>query len=134
MSEENVNTEQSTPIVQASETPVINDSILTSTKKLLGITEADESFDWDIMMLINSAFVDLKQIAMPKDFIVTSKTDTWSDYFGELDECASVKTYVFLKVKMVFDPPQSSSVMTAYENTISQLEWRINAEYDFNKE
>lgn len=108
------------------------DSILTSVKKLLGISEEDTSFDPDIIMCINSVFSILKQLGVgPKDgFSIIDSSATWSDYFSDRPVVESVKTYVAAKVRMMFDPPTSSTMMQALTNVISELEWRLNVECD----
>ena len=107
----------------------MNESILTSIKKLLGITEACEDFDPDIVILINSVFPILLQLGVgPEEgFVIEDKTATWNEYLGnQLKKFPIVKTYMYLKVKMVFDPPLSSSVIDSYNRTLSELEWRLN--------
>lgn len=104
------------------------ESILTSIKKLLGITEEYEHFDTDIIIHINSALMILNQLGVGPayGFSIADKTDTWSDFISDMTMFESVKTYVYLKVKLVFDPPASASVLAAYERTISELEFRLN--------
>ena len=104
------------------------DSILTSIKKLLGIAEEYEEFDIDIIIHINTAFSKLNQLGVgPEEgFSIKDKTSEWDDFLADAKNLESVKTYVYLIVRLVFDPPQSSAVMTSIENTINQLEWRLN--------
>lgn len=107
------------------------ESILTSIKKLLGITEEYEHFDSDIIMHINSVFMILNQLGVGPEngFHITDKFATWTDYLPEDNKnFESVKTYVYLKVKLLFDPPMSSAVMEAMKQMISELEWRLNVE------
>lgn len=108
------------------------DSILTSVKKLLGITEEYEQFDPDIIIHINSVFMILHQLGVgpEKPFSISDKKAVWSDFIGEADNIESVKTYMFMKVKIMFDPPQSSAVAEASNNMISELEWRLNVAAD----
>lgn len=103
------------------------ESILTSIKKLLGIEESYEIFDPDIILYINSAFSTLTQLGVgPKEgFSIKDKTTTWSEYLNNDSRLDLIKNYVFLKVKLIFDPPTSSSVQSAYERMIQELEWRI---------
>lgn len=109
------------------------ESILTSVKKMLGIAEDYTHFDTDIIIHINSVFVVLKQLGVGPEngFAITDKTTTWADYFGENDQIELVKSYVYLKVKMIFDPPLGSTVMDAYNKQIAEFEWRLNSEADF---
>lgn len=104
------------------------ESILTSIKKLLGITEEYEHFDSDIILHINSVFMVLNQLGVgPKEgFSISDKEDLWEDYITEGLNLEAVKTYVFLRVRLIFDPPQSSAVIEAINRTINELEWRLN--------
>lgn len=104
------------------------DSILTSIKKLLGIAEDYKEFDTDIIIHINTAFSKLNQLGVgPEEgFSIKDKTSVWAEFLADAKNLESVKTYVYLVVRLVFDPPQSSAVMTSMENTVNQLEWRLN--------
>ena len=108
------------------------DSILTSIKKLLGITEEYENFDQDIIMHINSAFMILNQLGVgPKSgFSINDKSSTWDEFIPERSNLEAVKTYVHLKVKLMFDPPLSSTVIEAIKSQINELEWRLNVSVD----
>lgn len=108
------------------------DSILTSIKKLLGITEEYENFDQDIIMHINSAFMILNQLGVgPKNgFLINDKSSTWDEFIPERSNLEAVKTYVHLKVKLMFDPPLSSTVIEAIKSQINELEWRLNVSVD----
>ena len=105
-------------------------SILTSTKKILGIAEDYTVFDLDILTHINTAFSTLTQLGVgPADgFMIEDATAVWAD-FDPVDDHLnfnSVKSYVFLKVKMLFDPPTTSYLITATEKQLEELEWRLN--------
>ena len=106
------------------------DSILQSIKKMLNVHESDNSFDTDIVMLINSTFVTLMHIGVGpvKGFAITGADETWDEFIADADDISinSVKTYIYLKVRLVFDPPTSSSVMEAINKNINELEWRLN--------
>ena len=104
------------------------DSILTSVKKIIGISEEDESFDTDLIMHINSALMILNQLGVgPEDgFSITDKSAVWTDVIGDNKLIEAVKTFVGLKVRLIFDPPTSSAVLDSINKTISELEWRIN--------
>lgn len=108
------------------------DSILTSVKKLLGIVEEYEHFDSDIIMHINSALFTLKQLGVgpSEGFTISDKTAAWTDFIKDIEKMEVVKSYVYLKVKLVFDPPASSAVMEAIKNQISEYEWRLNVEVE----
>ena len=106
------------------------ESILTSVKKPLGIHEESTDFDADIIMHINSVFMILRQMGVgPEEgFSITDASAVWNDYVGESTDIESVKTYVFMKVKLIFDPPASSVIVEAMKQIISELEWRLNVE------
>lgn len=108
------------------------DSILTSIKKLLGPDEMYEDFDTDIIIHINSAFMILKQLGVgpPEGFRIEDKDDLWTDFTQDIATIEAVKTYIYLKVKLVFDPPLNSSILASYEKEIKELEWRLNVEVD----
>lgn len=103
-------------------------SILTSVKKNLGIDEAYTVFDHDILTYINGAFSTLTQLGVgpAEGYAIEDETPTWSDFIGEDPRYNSVKTYVTLKVRMLFDPPQTSYLLEAMTHQIEELEWRIN--------
>lgn len=102
------------------------ESILTSIKKLLGITEDYTHFDTDVIMHINSVFFVLKDLGVgpSKGFRIKDKESKWNDFLSEDDDLEAVKTYVYLKVKLIFDPPVGSA-LDAVKNLISELEWRL---------
>ena len=104
------------------------DSILTSVKKIIGISEEDESFDTDLIIHINSVLMILNQLGVgPEDgFSITDKSAVWTDVIGDNKFIEAVKTFVGLKVRLIFDPPTSSAVLDSINKTISELEWRIN--------
>lgn len=107
------------------------ESILQSIKKLIGITEDYTAFDLDIIIHINSVFMILNQMGVGPEggFSISDESAVWSDYLPEDNKnLEAVKTYIYLKVKMVFDPPLSSAVMEATKQMISELEWRLNVE------
>ena len=104
------------------------DSILTSVKKIMGISEEDESFDTDLIMHINSVLMILNQLGVgPEDgFSITDKSAVWTDVIGDNKLIEATKTFVGLKVRLIFDPPTSSAMLDSINKTISELEWRIN--------
>lgn len=106
----------------------MNDSILTSIKLMLGITEEYEHFDAVIIMHINSVFMILKQLGVgPKTgFSIRDKTTTWGDYLGDESKLEAVKSYTQLKVRLLFDPPLSSVVIDCMNRQASEYEWRLN--------
>lgn len=107
------------------------DSILTSIKKLLGIAEDYTYFDADIIMYINSALMILNQLGVgTSGFAIKDSADTWTDFIPDGRDLGLVKTYVYFKVKLAFDPPLSSAVIESVNNQLNELEWRINVEVD----
>lgn len=108
------------------------ESILTSIKKLLGITEEYEHFDADLIIDINSVLSTLTQIGVgpSEGFSITTKEETWEQFLPNDPRLNFVKSYVHLKVRLLFDPPLSSAVMEAINRQISELEWRIHIAAD----
>lgn len=109
------------------------DSILTSTKKLSGVSESCPHFDDQIVAYINSVFFVLKQLGVGPDegFVVTDESDTWDDFLPDnaiLRE--ATKSYMSAKVRLQFDPPSSSSHMEALKSVIAEYEWRANVEVE----
>jgi hypothetical protein len=111
----------------------MNESILTSIKKLLGITEEYKHFDADIIMHINSVLMILMQLGIgPTDgFSISDDSAVWSDFLSDATWLEHVKSYVYMKVKLIFDPPQSGTVIGSMEKLISEFEWRCQEEQDF---
>ena len=110
------------------------ESILTSIKKLLGISEDYKQFDDDIIMHINTVFLNLTQLGVgpTEGFSIEDESDEWSE-FVDIENNAqlhAVKSYMYLKVKLLFDPPLSSAVIESTNRMISELEWRLNAAVD----
>jgi len=110
------------------------ESILESIKTLLGPGADDPHFDADIIIHINSVLQILTQVGVgPEDgFTITGPEETWEDFLGEENakKLSAVKTYMYLKVKMIFDPPTSSAVIDSYNRLIDQFEWRLNVHVD----
>lgn len=105
------------------------ESILTSIKKLLGIAEEYTYFDADIIMHINSVFMTLTQLGVgpSEGFMIEDDTTYWEDFIGDSMMLQAVKTYIYLKVRLVFDPSSlGSATLAAYERQIQELEWRLN--------
>ena len=107
-------------------------SILTSIKKLLGVAEDYTEFDEDIMTHINSVFLNLTQLGVgPEEgFMIRDDTAVWEDFIDNSIQLQAIKTYIYLKVKLLFDPPLSSSVTESINRMIAELEWRLNAAVD----
>lgn len=110
----------------------MEDSILISTKKILGLAEDYTVFDLDVLTHINSVFTTLTQLAVgpPGGFFVEDETGLWSDFITPEMNLNAVKTYVYLRVRLLFDPPTTAYLVTATENQIKELEWRLNVQAD----
>lgn len=109
------------------------ESILTSTKKLSGIDASYEHFDADIVMYINSVFLNLKQLGVgpAEGFIIKDEDATWTDFIPDNEILReSTKAYMGAKVRLRFDPPSSSVLMTALTETIKEYEWRLNVDVE----
>lgn len=107
------------------------DSILNTVKKLIGIPEDVKDFDNDLIIYINTVFTTLNQMGVGplKCFKIKSAEEKWTDFSKRLD-MEDLKTYVYLKVKMLFDPPANNQITTSYDNTIKELEFRIHSLWD----
>lgn len=106
------------------------ESILASIKKMLGLDDNYTPFDADVLIHINSAFMTLCQMGIgPKEgFTVTDNSQTWGDFLTNNVMLGGVKTWVYLQVKMLFDPPSNSFVMDAYKTQAEQILWRLNVQ------
>lgn len=105
------------------------DSILTSIKKLLGIGEDYEHFDADIIMHINSVLMILTQLGVgpAEGFSIQDKTKTWTDFLGDdSTQLEGVRSYVYMKVRLMFDPPTSSAAIESMTRLANEFEWRLN--------
>ena len=110
------------------------DSILTSIKKLLGIAEEYNHFDEDLVMHINSVFSILTQLGVgpSEGFYIEDDSATWDEFTNDVKTLNDVKSYMYLKVKLLFDPPLSSAVMESMNRSISEFEWRLNVAAESN--
>lgn len=126
--DENVST------IDASET--LSDSILTSIKKMLGITSEYKHFDPDVILSINSVLGILTQLGVgPKTgFSIRDDTTTWTDFIGTDTRMEMIKTFVHLRVKLLFDPPQNASLASVIEDEAKEYEWRIYIAADQTRE
>lgn len=106
----------------------MNDSILQTIKQLLGPSADYEYFDTEIIIHINSVLMILTQLGIGPagGFLITGGAETWGDFLGGRTNLEAVKSYVYLKVKKVFDPTLSTSVKAAMDELISEYEWRLN--------
>ena len=106
----------------------MEESILTSIKKLAGMDSDYDPFDTDLIIFINSVFSALAQLGVgpSSGFSIDDDTAVWSEFIEDPVQLGFVKTYIYLKVRLVFDPPDNSTVIKSYEDQIKQLEWRLN--------
>lgn len=109
----------------------MNDSILTSIKKDLGLTAEQKEFDSQIINAINTALMVLGQNGVGPDegFMITSEMETWGEFIGDsANNMVGVKTYVYLSAKLDFDPPENASLLAAMQARHRELEWRLNVQ------
>ncbi len=108
------------------------ESILTSIKKMLGITEEYGHFDADLIMHINSVFMILNQLGVgpANGFTITGKDETWNDFILANQQLELVKSYMHIKVKLLFDPPLGSAVIEVMNRQVNEFEWRLNVAVD----
>ena len=106
------------------------EGILDSIKKMLGIEADDLAFDQDIIMSINAVFMTLSQIGVgpAEGYSITGSTETWSQFIGSAPNFEAAKAYVYLRVRVLFDPPTSSFVLESMNRQASELEWRLNVQ------
>lgn len=107
---------------------MVEDSILKSVKKVLGIEPENDVFDLDVVMHINSVFFNLNQIGIGPSagFTIQDNDDKWTDFVASKNLLNAVKTYVYLRVRLLFDPPTTSFAQDAMQKQITELEWRLN--------
>lgn len=103
-------------------------SILATTKKILGIAEDYTAFDLDIVTHINSVFSTLQQLGIgpATGFAIEDAAPTWEDYLGTDLQLNSIKTYIYLRVRLLFDPPPTSYGINALQEQVKELEWRLS--------
>lgn len=103
------------------------ESILASVKKVLGIDEIHTAFDEDIILHINSVFAILQQMGVGPEngFSISDDSAIWTDYISDVNQLNFVKSYIYLKVRLLFDPPVSSGAIESMNKLISELEWRL---------
>ena len=110
----------------------MNDSsILSTIKSLLGTPTEYTKFDNEIVVHINSVFMTLAQLGVgpAKPFQITGSEETWSDYLGDdVDKYAGIKSYIYFKVKLMWDAPQSAALIESMNKTINEFEWRLNVQ------
>ena len=110
----------------------MDDSILDSIKKILGMPPAYDAFDTDLVIHINSVFGILAQLGVGPEggFSISDNTTLWKAYLGDSKDLEMLKSYIALKVRLVFDPPTTGAVMDAMKEQIREYEWRLNVQVD----
>lgn len=110
----------------------MDDSILDSIKKILGMPPDYDAFDTDLVIHINSVFGILAQLGVGPEggFSISDNTTLWKAYLGDSKDLEMVKSYMALKVRLVFDPPTIGTVMDAMKEQIREFEWRLNVQVD----
>lgn len=110
-----------------------NNSVLTQVKKAIGLAEDYDAFDADIILHINSVLSILHQLGVDISLDeITGSDETWSDLFGENIKLNIIKSYIYIKVRLLFDPPTSATVSQSFENQAKEYEWRINVASEDN--
>lgn len=106
----------------------MEESILKSTKKILGLADNYTPFDLDVITHINAAFSILDQLGVGPEggFFIEDETPVWDDYLVPPNQLHLIKTYIFLKVRLLFDPPTTSFLIEATTNQLREYEWRLN--------
>lgn len=107
----------------------MSDSVLTDTKKILGLASDYTVFDLDIVTHINATFSTLNQLGVGplEGYFISDETDTWDGLNLPDNQLSMVKSYLYLSVRFLFDPPSTSFLIEAQQNQIRQFEWRLNA-------
>ena len=115
----------------------VEDSILLSIKKLLGMDPIEfTQYDTDLIIHINTIIEFLNQLGVdiPEGFKINDENTLWSDYLNKPeynDIKDSIKNYIYLRVRLVFDPSTNSSLLNSINDTIKELEWRIRTYIEF---
>ena len=112
----------------------MSNSILLTIKKLIGLDRDYGAFDLDLIVAINSSFMILNQLGIGPDkpFAIKDETSTWKDFFGEEEIFGLAKSYIYLRSRLLFDPPASGVLHEAVERQISEFEWRMHVQADYN--
>lgn len=107
-------------------------SILDDVKKMLGLGEWDEAFDSEIIMHINSVFMTLNQLGVgpPEGYAIRDRASEWEDFVSDRPDIEAIKSYTYLKVRLLFDPPSSSFVLESIKSMASEFEFRLNVQVD----
>ena len=102
------------------------ESILDSIKQMLGSESEDTNFDKELIIYINGALMVINHLGVgPNGYRITDKTNTWAEFMGDRTDLELIKTDVYLRVRLVFDPPQNSFLVAAIKEQIAEYDWRI---------
>lgn len=115
----------------------ITKSILLTIKKMLGLMEEHTAFDMDIVVDINATFLTLNQLGIGPDYpyAITGASETWSDFLGDQEKfLAGVQTYIYMRVRLMFDPPSNSFLVDSMQKQIQEFEWRFTVQPTSDKE
>ena len=115
-----------------SEISVITESVLLSIKKMLGLDKDYDVFDPELIIHVNTVFGTLHQLGVGPDeqFRISGDLEVWSDFDTEGEQIDEVKTYIYLRVRLLFDPPSSSFVLSSFQEQLKEFEWRLNVKAD----
>lgn len=105
-------------------------SILGNIKKMLGVDVNDDAFDVDIMIHINSVFMSLNQLGVGPEnvFSISGYAEVWTDFLADTTKVSAIKSYIYQKARLLFDPPTSSTLLDAITRQITEFEWRLNVQ------
>ena len=107
---------------------MITNSVLNTIKHMIGPSELYDGFDTDLIVHINSVLMILAQMAVvPEGTKISDENDTWTDIIGERNDLEAIKSYIYIKVKLLFDTPSNSSVIQSFEKNATEMEWRMHA-------
>ena len=105
---------------------MVTESILDSIKNMLGINEGDTNFDGELIIYINGALMIMSQLGVGTDgYLISGRDDTWQNFMGDREDLELVKSAVYLRVRLIFDPPQNSFLVDAINKQIAEYDWRI---------
>lgn len=112
--------------------PQVQNSILHDVKQMVGQEWDDNTYDLDIIVHINSVFFELQQIGVGDEsgFEISDETTLWDAYLGGDKNLNAVKTYIYIKVRLLFDPPSTGPLLTSLEKQAEKLEWRLMVHTD----
>ena len=106
------------------------DSVLDSVKKMLGVDLVDDSFDMELIIFINDVFSKLNQLAVgpTTTYVIDDRLDKWTDFLLDRADLNMVRTYMYLQVRITFDPPTNPSLLENMMKRIQEYEWRLNVQ------